>query len=259
MKSDQKVALVTGSRRGIGFGVAKELAKHGYNLIINGVSPEALGEEAAKELRQEGVDVRYVLADIATQEGRLNLVNKARTHFGRVDLLVNNAGVAPKARVDLLEMEEGSFDRLLFTNLKGPFFLTQLVAKRMIEEKKKNPESDFKIVNISSVSAYVSSINRGEYCMSKAGVSMMTKLYAHRLADEGINVYEIRPGIIRTDMTGAVAEKYDKEIADGITPIRRWGTPEDIGKAVTAIALGYFPFSTGEVINVDGGFHIQRL
>ena len=173
--------------------------------------------------------------------------------------LVNNAGVAPKDRMDLLEMEEESFDRLLFTNLKGPFFLTQLVAKWMIEERRKNPESDFKIVNISSVSAYASSINRGEYCMSKAGVSMMTKLYAHRLADEGINVYEIRPGIIRTDMTGAVAEKYDKSIADGITPIRRWGTPEDIGKAVTAIALGYLPFSTGEVINVDGGFHIQRL
>jgi len=179
--------------------------------------------------------------------------------MGRIDLLVNNAGVSPKVRMDILEVTEESYDRVMTINLKGPFFLTQLVANWMIELKKFRNELEPKIVNISSISAYTSSTSRGEYCISKAGVSMMTKLYADRLSEYGVNVYEIRPGIIFTPMTEPVKEKYDKLISEGITPIKRWGTPEDVAKAVVAIAKGYFPFSTGEVFNVDGGFHIRRL
>jgi 3-oxoacyl-[acyl-carrier protein] reductase len=176
-----------------------------------------------------------------------------------VDLLVNNAGVAPLARTDILEATEESFDRVLAINLKGPYFLTQLVSKWMIQLKKTNVVLKPKIVVISSMSAYTSSTNRGEYCVSKAGLSMMTQLYADRLSEYGINVYEIRPGIIMTDMTTPVKEKYDELIAEGITPIRRWGTTGDIANAVVAIAKDYFPFSTGEIFNVDGGFHLRRL
>ena len=177
-------------------------------------------------------------------------------------MLVNNAGVAPDVRADILEASEASFDRLISVNVKGPYFLTQLVAKWMIEQQRdgKSPGPVTpKIITISSISAYTASVNRGDYCISKAALSMLTPLYASRLAEHGINVYEIRPGVIATDMTGPVKEKYDKLIAEGLTPIKRWGIPEDIGKAVAAVALDAFPFSTGEVINVDGGFHLRRL
>jgi NAD(P)-dependent dehydrogenase (short-subunit alcohol dehydrogenase family) len=197
-------------------------------------------------------------ADVSAADDRERLIATVRERFGRLDLLVNNAGVAPTARLDLLEATEFSFDRLIRINVKGPYFLTQLAARWMIEQATQETACA-KIVTISSVSAYTASPDRGDYCVSKAALSMLTPLFATRLARHGIRVYEIRPGIIATDMTGPVKEKYDALIAQGLTPLPRWGTPEDIGKAVAAIALDSFPFSTGEVINVDGGFHLRRL
>jgi len=188
------------------------------------------------------------------------LVAFARERFGRMDMLVNNAGVAPDVRADLLEASEASFDRVMGTNLKGPFFLTQVVARWMVEMTSAGQGGPApKIVTISSISSYTASTNRGDYCLAKAALSMLTPLFAARLAEHGINVYEIRPGIIETDMTSAVKDKYDRLIENGLTPIQRWGTPEDVGKAVAAIAQNLLPFSTGEVINVDGGFHVRRL
>jgi len=200
-----------------------------------------------------------VQSDVSTPEGRAAIVAACEERLGRIDLLVNNAGVAPKERVDILDMTEESFDWVFDINLRGPLFLTQAVAKWMIGIKEEHPDRDPMIVNVSSISAYASSPPRAQYCISKAGLSMMTALYADRLADHGIRVYEIRPGVVVSNMTAKVTEKYDKLIAEGLTPIRRWGQPEDVGKAVAAIAEGYLPFSTGEVINVDGGFHLRRL
>lgn len=255
----RQVAIVTGAARGIGRGIAEALARVEFDLVVDDVlEPEAAGE-TMKVLRDLGAEVLYLRADISKSEDRARLVQECQGRFGRLDLLVNNAGVAPAQRLDILQATEESFDRVLAINLKGPYFLTQMVANWMIEQKREHPGRSPKIVNISSISAYTSSPSRGEYCISKAGVSMMTKLFADRLAEYGINVYEIRPGIIATDMTKAVKEKYDALIAGGLTPIARWGLPEDIGKAVAAIAFGAFPFSTGEVINVDGGFHLRRL
>jgi NAD(P)-dependent dehydrogenase (short-subunit alcohol dehydrogenase family) len=201
-------------------------------------------------------------ADIGRSADRLRLIECVRSKFGRLDLLVNNAGVAPAERADVLEATEESFDRLISINVKGPYFLTQLAARWMIEQRAARVQAAAfqpKIITISSVSAYTASVNRGDYCIAKAALSMLTPLYATRLAEHGINVYEIRPGIIATDMTSSVKAKYDQLIAEGLTPIKRWGTPEDVGKAVAAIAQDLLPFSTGEVINVDGGFHIRRL
>jgi len=254
---NKPVALVTGSARGIGRGIAEKLAENGFDLVIDDVQGEA--QDAVFDLHRLGADAIYVQADISAAEDRKKLLNEIRGCFGRLDLLVNNAGVSPKVRMDLLEATEESMDRLLTINLKGPYFLTQAVAKWMIEQKADFPNREFRIINISSISAYTSSPSRGEYCVSKAGVSMMTKLYADRLAEYGIGVYEIRPGIIATDMTKLVKEKYDRLIDEGILPIKRWGYPEDIAKAVLTIAKGYLAYSTGEVINVDGGFHLRRL
>ena len=187
------------------------------------------------------------------------MVEEVLKRFGRLDLLVNNAGIAPRQRQDLLEMREESYDEVLAVNLKGPFFLTQQVARTMIDLLGSGVIENPRIINIGSISAYASSPNRGEYCLSKAGISMITALFADRLAESGIGVYEIRPGVIATDMTDAVKEKYDHLIANGLTPIQRWGQPEDVAKAVVAIAEGAFPFSTGEIFNVDGGFHLRRL
>lgn len=258
--TSRRVALVTGASRGIGRAIAIELGRIGYDLLINYRSNAAEAERTVEEVKAVGeVRVETYAADVANDDDRQQLVAHTRELFGRLDLLVNNAGVAPDKRVDLLLTSTESFDRLLSVNLKGPFFLSQLVARWMIEQKQSVPDYAPAIVNISSVSAYAASTERGEYCVAKAGMAMMTKLFAARLADEGINVYEIRPGVIATDMTATVKEKYDKLIADGLTPIKRWGTPEDVGRAVAAIASGSFPFSTGEVINVDGGFHLRRL
>lgn len=260
-----QVALVTGASRGIGRAIAIELARVGFDLMVNFVSNEAAAEETCVTARmvsgERQVRVEKCRADISRADDRARLLVATRNQFGRLDLLVNNAGVAPEARVDLLEASEESFDRLIDVNLKGPYFLTQAAARWMIELRSAGAIADYQpaIVNISSISAYAASPERGEYCVAKAGLAMMTKLYAARLASEGINVSEIRPGVIATDMTAAVKVKYDELIADGLTPIKRWGTPEDVGRSVAAIATGSFPFSTGEVINVDGGFHLRRL
>ena len=260
-------ALVTGASRGIGRAIAIELARAGWDVLINYVSNADAARQTASDClaaaRKKNATVRAETsqADISREADRLRLVESMRATFGRIDLLVNNAGVAPAVRADLLEASEASFDRVLAINLKGPYFLTQTVANWMIDLSRSSDGTLHppKIVTISSVSAYTASVNRGDYCVAKAGLGMMTKLFATRLAEFGIGVYEIRPGIIETDMTAAVKEKYDQLIAGGLTPIQRWGRPEDVARAVLAIAENCLPFSTGEVINVDGGFHLQRL
>ncbi len=256
---ERPVALVTGGGRGIGYGIVEKLAENGFNIVIDDVHPLEIVEKEVDKIRAKGVDLLYVRADISKADDRHLIVEQIKDRFGRIDLLVNNAGVAPKQRMDLLQATEESFDRVLSINLKGPYFLTQLVAGWMTEIRKDYPDRDLRIINISSLSAYTSSPARGEYCISKAAIGMMTLLFADRLAEENILVYEIRPGIIKTDMTKVVTEKYDKLIAEGLLPIKRWGYPEDIANAVAGIAKGYFPYSTGQVINVDGGFHIHRL
>jgi NAD(P)-dependent dehydrogenase (short-subunit alcohol dehydrogenase family) len=260
------VAIVTGGSRGIGKGIATELAKLGYNIVIghfdfdqDGKPDNATAQATQKEIRALGVDCEVIRVDVSNAGDRSRLVALARDKFGRCDMLCNNAGVAPSKRLDLLEATEQSFDRVMNINLRGPYFLTQAVANWMIEQKRAHPERAYRIVNTSSISAYTSSPARGEYCVSKAGISMMTALYADRLAEFGIGVFEVRPGIIKTDMTKVVTAKYDKMIEEGLTPIKRWGLPEDIGKAVGAIAEGRLDFCTGQVINVDGGFHLRRL
>jgi NAD(P)-dependent dehydrogenase (short-subunit alcohol dehydrogenase family) len=262
-----RVALITGASRGIGRGIAVELARASWDLVVNFAANAAAASQTAalceEAARTAGRTMRALpcRADISAPADRAHLVEFTRQEFGRIDLLVNNAGVAPKVRADILEADEESFDRLLAINVKGPYFLTQSVARWMIQQGA-SPGGGCghpKIVTISSVSAYAPSTNRGDYCMAKAALSMLTPLYASRLAEHGINVYEIRPGIIATDMTGPVKDKYDALIAAGLTPIKRWGQPEDVAKAVVAIAEDLLPFSTGEVINVDGGFHLRRL
>ena len=257
-----KTALITGASRGIGRGIAVELARAGARVAINYAGNAAAAEEALRLVQSAGGDGFVVQGDVSNATDRERMVGETLRRFGRIDLLVNNAGVAPQVRADLLEAGEESFDRLYAINLKGPFFLTQRVAKQMLQQECDAEGFRGRIVNITSISVYTASINRGDYCMVKAGLAMMTKLFADRLAHDGINVYEIRPGVIATDMTAGVQSKYDKLILHderGITPIRRWGKPEDIGRAVRAIAEDRFPFSTGAVFDVDGGFHLHRL
>jgi NAD(P)-dependent dehydrogenase (short-subunit alcohol dehydrogenase family) len=263
---ERLVAIVTGASRGIGKGIAIELSTLGFDLVVNyfdftsdGKPDDSKARQTQKEIEKLGTKCEIQRGDVSSAADRDSLVELAKSKFGRCDMLVNNAGVAPLKRLDILEATEESFDRVLRINLKGPYFLTQQVANWMIEQKKKFPERAFRIINTSSLSAYTSSPGRGEYCISKAGMSMMTMLYADRLAEFGIGVFEIRPGVIATDMTSVVKDKYDKLIGEGLTPIKRWGQPEDIGKAVGAIAEGRLDFSTGQVINVDGGFHFRRL
>ena len=267
------VALITGASRGIGRGIALALARAGHDVVVNFVANAEAAEATARDCRAAagaaGRDVRVEprRADISRAADREALLAFTRERFGRLNLLVNNAGVAPAVRADLLETSEESFDRLLRINVKGPFFLTQAAARWMIEQAGEAPEEAdadaperrFAIVTVSSISAYTASVNRGDYCVSKAALAMLTPLFATRLAAHGIRVYEIRPGVIATDMTGPVREKYDRLIAGGLTPIARWGRPEDVAQAVLALAEGRFPFSTGEVFNVDGGFHLRRL
>jgi NAD(P)-dependent dehydrogenase (short-subunit alcohol dehydrogenase family) len=255
----QRVALITGAGRGIGRGIAIALGGRGWAIVVNYRSDAEAAAETAGLVEAAGGTALPVQADIGVTEDRARLVAAALEGFGRIDLLVNNAGMAPRQRVDLLEMSEASWDEVLTVNLKGPFFLAQAVARVMIELRKAGVVESPRIVNIGSISAYTSSTNRGEYCVAKAGLAMVTALLADRLAGHGISVYEIRPGIIETDMTQPVHERYDRLISEGLTPIPRWGRPEDVAQAVVAIAEGYLPFSTGEVINVDGGFHLRRL
>ena len=256
------VALITGSSRGIGRGIALSLARAGrHDLIIN----YAGNEDAAKECRamclaesDEKARVEIVQGDVSRAADRARMIEFVRAQFGRLDLLVNNAGVAPSVRADILDADEASFDRLIAINLKGPYFLTQAAARLMMESPPLG-DTPRAIVNITSISAFTASVNRGDYCIAKAGLAMMTQLFAVRLAASGIGVFEIQPGVIATDMTGPVQAKYDALFAGGLAPINRWGQPDDVGKAVVAVALGHFPYSTGQVFQVDGGFHIRTL
>jgi 3-oxoacyl-[acyl-carrier protein] reductase len=255
----RRVALVTGGTRGIGLGIARALAREGWTLGLAGVRPEAQVEDVLAELRELGIEAHYVAADIARPGDRARLVESVMARFGAVHALVNNAGRAPRVRADLLEAGEDSFEELVRTNLQGPYFLTQAVARLMVERRKTDASLPAAIVFVTSVSAEMASPTRGEYCVSKAGLSMAAQLFAARLAGEGIPVYEVRPGIIATDMTAGVHESYDRRIADGLVPEGRWGLPEDVGRAVASLLRGDLPYATGTVIRVDGGLSIPRL
>jgi NAD(P)-dependent dehydrogenase (short-subunit alcohol dehydrogenase family) len=254
----KKTAIITGGSRGIGFAVSLRLASDGFNVVIAGRRKEEDCRENLEKLAETGAGVLYICADVSRADDRLRIVSGAVSRFGAIDVLVNNAGVAPKSRADLLEMTEESFDYVIAANTKSTMFLTQLAVKQMLSQPVRGRKRGT-VINISSCSAEVSSVNRGEYCVSKAGISMLTKLYAHRLAGEGIFVHEIRPGIIRTDMTASVTEKYDALIRDGVFPIGRWGEPEDVAAAAAAFAGDAFLYTTGNYVDVDGGFHIRRL
>jgi NAD(P)-dependent dehydrogenase (short-subunit alcohol dehydrogenase family) len=248
--------MVTGAARGIGRACAVALAKAGFDVVLLDVIDVS---EALAEVTATGRQALTVKCDIRSVEAGGAAVEEVKKRWGKLNVLVNNAGVAPKVRADILEASVESYDFVMNVNLKGPYFLTQRVAKWMIQQKRSHVSERFTLINISSISAETASTSRGEYCLSKAGVSMMTKLYAARLADEGIYVFEVRPGIVKTDMTKAVEKKYDDLIADGITPIRRWGLPDDVATAVTTCATGGIPMSTGQILNIDGGFHLSIL
>ena len=254
--NESPLAIVTGAARGIGAAIALKLAECGMDIAIFDVIES---DEIAEKIRSTGQEALSIVGDVTNGEDRQRAIDAVEQQFGRLDCLVNNAGVAPNVRADILEASEESYDRVMNINLKGPYFLTQLAAAWMIRQRTERPEDWMCIVNVSSCSAYTASPSRGEYCISKAAISMATKLYAARLADHGIGVYEIRPGIIETDMTSTVKDKYDKLIAEGLTPIKRWGLPQDVADAAAACARGELKFSTGEVINVDGGFHLRTL
>jgi len=251
--------LVTGGSRGIGRGICIALAKIGWRVGVNYASKAEAAIETLELIKAAGGSGEAVQGDVSDTGKRKYLVDFMRQRFGRLDALINNAGISTESRDDLLSAGESSFDRVMNINLKGPFFLTQLAAAGMIEQIKARQIPRGFIVNISSISAYTASIHRGDYCISKAGMAMMTKLFAARLAAENIFVHEVRPGVIATDMTGPVKEKYDKLLADGLAPIKRWGQPEDVGACVAAILRGDFAYSTGQVFDVDGGMHLQRL
>ncbi len=255
----KKTAIVTGSSRSIGFAILQELAAKGYNVVMVATGEQSKNQAAIDKITAMGAACHYVQANIGDHDDRLKIVSETVAAFGRIDVLVNNAGVAPLVRADLLEMTEESFDRVVGINTKGNMFLTQAVANQMLQQSVEEGAARGYIVNVSSCSAVVSSPSRGEYCVSKAGVSMLTSLYADRLAAEGIYVNEVRPGVIATDMTSTVQGKYDKLIEDGIFPIARWGTGKDVAKAACAFADGTFMYTTGSYIDVDGGFHIKRL
>lgn len=253
------VALVTGGTRGIGLGIARSLANEGFDLALNGMREASAVSDAINELKQAGAQVIYCRGNLAVSSDRKMMIDEVRKHYSRLHVLVNNAGMAPRERRDILEATEESFDEVISTNLKGTYFLSQLAANWMIDQKKSNKEFFGTIINISSISATVASINRGEYCVSKAGMSMATQLFAVRLGEFNMPVYEVRPGVINTDMTSGVKEKYDKLIDGGLTVQKRWGQPDDVGKVVAALATQKFPYSTGQVIMVDGGLTLPRL
>ena len=262
--NDKKVALVTGAGRGIGRGIVLELAKNGFDAVgVDIVFEPENKEKGLFEVKErvEELDGTFlpIQADISSLDDHNEILERTLEKFGKIDLLVNNAGVAPKKRLDILETTPESYDRLMTINARGPFFLTQKIANQMIKQVKQNSEGKPSIIFISSISAYVSSPSRAEYCVSKAAVSMSAKIFADRLAEYGINVYEVRPGIIKTDMTAVVQEKYDKMIAEGLIPQNRWGYPEDVGKAIVGLAKDYFGYSPGLVVEVSGGMNIQHL
>jgi NAD(P)-dependent dehydrogenase (short-subunit alcohol dehydrogenase family) len=263
------IAFITGASRGIGRGIAIELANHGYDLAGSSRFLDSrMSENGIFEVKQRveegGSAFLPVRGDVSIFEDHQRMVAEVVDHFGRIDLLVNNAGVAPKQRLDVLDTQPESFDRVMSTNARGPFFLTQRVARQMIEQVQSQADGSLvgfkpKIVFVTSVSVYMSSPSRAEYCLSKAALSMTASIFADRLSEHGINVYEVRPGIIKTDMTAGVQDKYDRLIEGGLIPQGRWGLPEDVGKAVVALVSGGFEYSTGAVIEVSGGMNIRRL
>ncbi len=256
---ERRVALVTGGRRGIGRGIARALAADGLTVAVCGRSREEDSRDVVEELERLGAEAMYVSMDVSDADSRRRGLEAVEERFGGIDVLVNNAGIAPRVRAEMLEATEESFEEVMKVNLQGPYFLTQAVARRMIRKREQDPSFRGCIVNITSISAVVASTNRGEYCISKAGLSMATRLWAVALAPFGIDVYEVRPGIIETDMTAGVKEKYDRLISEGLLLQPRWGTPEDVGKAVAALVRGELGYSTGAVIPVDGGLMIRRL
>lgn len=252
-------ALITGSSRGIGRAIAEQLARDGYRVVVNYATRPDAAEEVVAGIRAAGGEAIAVGASVAAAEDRRRLMVETLEAFGRLDLLVNNAGITSPGRLDLLEATEESWDQVFATNLKGAFFLAQAAAREMISERAGGMIERGAIINISSISAFTVSSNRADYCIAKAGMGMMTQLLADRLADDAIYVYEICPGVIASDMTAPVQEKYDRLIAEGLTPIRRWGAPQDIATTVSTLAGGGLPFSTGQRLHIDGGFHIRRL
>jgi 3-oxoacyl-[acyl-carrier protein] reductase len=252
------VALITGGTRGIGAGIATSLAQAGFAIAVSGRRPEEEIIPFLDSLRAHNIEAMYVAADVSDASARATLLAEVKERFGALDILVNNAGIAPRVRADVLEESEASFDEVLQTNLKGPYFLTQQAAVWMIEQQKAAPRHRA-IINVSSISATVASVNRGCYCISKAGVGMATQLWTVRLAEYGISVYEVRPGIIATDMTKGVTAKYDALIESGLLLEKRWGTPEDVGRAVRMLACGELPYATGAVLTLDGGLTQPRL
>ena len=257
--SQQPVALVTGASRGIGRAIAVRLAKDGRAVVVNFHSNRNAADEVVAQIATAGGQAAAIQADVGNSADRERLVDETLAKFGRIDVLVNNAGITSVGRKDLLEATEESWDAVFATNLKGPFFLAQRVAREMIRLTEASTIARGTIVNVSSISAYAVSTNRADYCIAKSGLAMMTWLLADRLAEHAIGVYEVCPGVIASDMTAPVKEKYDRLIAEGLSPIRRWGQPDDVAAAVSMLASGALPFSTGERINVDGGFHIRRL
>jgi 3-oxoacyl-[acyl-carrier protein] reductase len=255
----EKTALITGGSRGIGFGVAVELARSGFSLAINGIRGEEEVREPLGQLRSLTSRVIYVPGDISDPGQRQNIHRQVLDGLGHLNVLVNNAGIAPPERKDIMEAGEESYDRVLDVNLKGPYFLTRLFAGHMMEARQSDPGFSACIIFISSISSTVASVDRGEYCISKAGLSMAARLWAVRLGEFDIPVYEIRPGIVRTDMTGGVREKYDRLIREGLCVQERWGLPGDVGRVAAAMATGSMPYSTGQVVLVDGGLTIPRL
>ena len=255
----KKVALITGGTRGIGLGIAQNLAKSGYDLALNGIRDPDEVKVVIDKIKQTGAAVIYCQGNVGIKRDRDKVIEEVKKEYGRLNILVNNAGIAPRERRDILETTEDSYDEVMSINLKGPYFLTQAISKWMIVQKEKDLGFVGCIINISSISATVASINRGEYCISKSGLSMMTQLFAVRLGEYNIPVFDVRPGVIQTEMTSGAKEKYDDLIAKGLCVQKRWGTPDDVGKAVVALAEGSMSYSTGQVIMVDGGLTISRL
>jgi len=259
MTNRGNVALVTGGASGIGLGIALQLAQDGFTLVLSGRRTSEQTQPALDSIREHSPASIYVQGDVSLPADRRNLLHTIKGSLGRLDVLVNNAGIAPRTRADILDAHEDSFDELISTNLKGPFFLTQAVAAWMIRQQTADPATHRCIVNIGSVSATVASVNRGDYCISKAGIAMATKLWAVRLAEFGIAVYEVRPGIIESAMTQGVKAKYDALIEAGLLLEKRWGTPLDVGRAVAVLASGQLTYATGAVIVLDGGLTLPRL
>jgi len=259
MNSPARVALVTGGSRGIGLGICRALADDGVCLAVNGVRPEADVAQVLDELRGRGVEVEYCRGDVGVADERTAIVAAVRARFGRLDVLVNNAGITSVGRQDCLVADEAGFDRVLATNLKGPYFLTQACARWMIEQRQADTDFAACVINVTSISAEVVSVNRGDYCLSKAALAMATRVWAVRLAEFGIPVYDIRPGVIASDMTAGVTEKYDRLISEGLTLEKRWGLPADVGRAAAMLVRGDLSYATGQVLRVDGGMTIRSM